>query len=73
MAECTWPSDSYRWLPPLPLPPPSNMYLTHLREDPVVVRTDQLGFETTPDASDGDSIDESVEARCLYVRLASNS
>lgn len=41
-----WPRESRSFLPPLPLPAPSDGYMRHLRADPAVLRMDQVGLET---------------------------
>ena len=41
----SWPAAALQRLPPLPLPPLSDDYMEHLRSDPAVVRTDQMGLD----------------------------
>merc|ERR1712151_767349 len=54
----TWPASSMTWLPPMPLPKPSQRYLEHLSESPPVpVQVAELGM------SDGSGFDG-----CPYMR-----
>ena len=45
LRESGWSAEAYSWLPPLPLQAPSKAYLTHLYNDPAVVRGDQIGLD----------------------------
>ena len=81
-----WPAHSMSWLPPLPLPQPSDGYLKHLREDKAVVRLDQVALDDEFAAANhggpssggatmaggGESGGEGaeVERRCPYIGLS---
>ena len=59
--ERDWPHAARAFLPPLPLPTPSEAYLKHLHADPAVVRTDQLGLDRTDESSRHERRDGSAE------------
>ena len=71
LAEAAWPSPTWdAWVPPLPLPPPSDAYLAHLFADPAVVRADQLGLDDEFSAANHGGAD-AKDGRCPYIGLAS--
>lgn len=80
-SHARWPAGTIGLLPPLPLPTPSERYLTHLRQDPAVVRADQLGLETElgatkeshSDGAGGDGVNSAEDGgrRCPYIGLRS--
>ena len=67
----SWPAAALQWLPPLPLPPLSDDYMEHLRSDPAVVRTDQMGLDDEFAAANhgGGGGDGDGEGRCPFIGL----
>ena len=75
LRDRAWPDAAYAALPPLPLPPASPAYLRHLRDDPAVVRPDQVGlvpadYEFSPANHNGLPTAQPSEGRCPYIGLA---